>query len=834
MVESILPEVRGPARYTGGELGEIKKDHSQVDVLFALAFPDVYEVGMSNLGLKILYHTLNRRNDTAAERVFAPASDLEKALRDAKIPLYALESFVPIKGFDIVGFSLSYELTYTNVINMIDLAGIPIRSSERDETHPLIIAGGHCTVNPEPMHEFIDAFVIGDGEEVVHSIIETYKQHSGNRKELLRELAQVEGVYVPSLYRIEDGRAVPVDDQIPAKVKRTVVLDFENADFPDTLVIPFTETVHDRAALEIMRGCTRTCRFCQAGMITRPVRERSTAKLKEQAAVLLKNTGYDEIGLMSLSSADHTDIQALVHDLIDQYQSERVGLSLPSIRADAECVKFAAEIQKVRKSGLTFAPEAGTQRLRDAINKNITEDDLLGAVDTAIQNGWKRVKLYFMIGLPTETDEDVVAIADLVYKVLSLSKYRKAGLSISVGVSSFVPKPHTPFQWRAQLLIEELERRIKLLRDNLRARAVSISWHDTDMSEMEAIFARGGRELAPAILKAWEFGAKFDGWDDSFNPNQWRNIFAELGIDTERIAHREFDDDEPLPWDHIDIGVTKHWLQVQNRLAEQPKTNIDCRFETCLNCGINEFIADKSTGTCPLPAAKNATDNKIEEQNKNTEQPEKEIEHVWYRLTYSKDRGVRWLSHLDMLRAFERAVRRSRMPVAHSEGFNPRLRLSFYSQLGVGITGEAELMTVQLTERIPAIDLIKALNDSLPKGIVIRSAEEVSSRKAPEIHGSEYLIGVVGANDGVLDNAAKALLDCNSFVMERKKEKESKQIDIRPGIESVEVLTRSNPSDDAGLIRAKLTNVKPGELVAAMKQNAPELKMQFAHRINLY
>lgn len=830
LVESILLKVRGPARYTGGELGEIKKDHSSVEVLFALAFPDVYEVGMSNLGLKILYHTLNRRDDTAAERVFAPAADMEDTMREARLSLYALESFVPVRGFDIIGFSLAYELTYTNTLNMLDLAGIPLKASERDETHPLIIAGGHCTVNPEPMAEFIDAFVIGDGEEAVHSIVDIYKEYKADRRTLLLKLAGIDGVYVPSLYEKKDGRMVPAKPDAPEKARRAVVKDFESADYPESLVVPFTETIHDRVALEIMRGCTRACRFCQAGMITRPVREKSVAKVKEQTEKLLASTGYDEIGLMSLSSADYSGIEQLVRELICKHEPERVGVSLPSIRADAGCVRFAAEIQKVRKSGLTFAPEAGTQRLRDVINKNVTENDLLEAVETAVQCGWRKIKLYFMIGLPTETDEDINAIADLVYKALDTARAHRRPLSINVGVSSFVPKPHTPFQWRAQDRIEELKRKVEILRSRLRNRAVSLSWHDTEMSELEAVLANGGRELGPAILKAWEIGAKFDGWDDRFDYNRWQEAFAKCGVDADAIAHTVKCYDDPLPWDHINCGVTSKWLAAQDKLAENTKTLPDCRFGSCINCGIKEFLGGTTDCGEIISGNVTATD---EVKSPEPETDEEKIR-VFFRLTYSKDKSLRWLSHLDLVRVLERAVRRAKAPVAYSEGFNPRPRMSFYTQLSVGVTGEAEPMTIELTERVDPKELAKTLNSALPEGISIKAVEEVDGRRSPEIRGSEYLIGVTGTCGGNLNDAVKLLLSSESMVVERRKEHDSKQVDIRPGIESVEVLHGESGGECAGLIRARLINVRPNEIVDALKQNIPNIDMRVAHRVKVY
>ncbi|MHB0999031.1 MAG: TIGR03960 family B12-binding radical SAM protein [Armatimonadota bacterium] len=605
ILDDILPRVSKPARYTGGEFNAIIKDHESTDVKFALAFPDTYEIGMSNLGLRILYHILNKREDTLAERVFTPWTDMEEEMRQHGLSLFGLESKTPVKDFDILGFSLGYELTYSNVLNMLDLSGIPVLSSERTEDHPLVIAGGCCTFNPEPLADFMDAFVIGEGEEVVNDVVDMYKLHRNDGREtLLRKLAQIEGVYIPSLYQVSynpDGtvkEVAPKEDGIPAVVTKRFVKNIDSAEYPETPVMPFIDTVHDRIPLEIMRGCSRGCRFCQAGIIYRPVRQRSPEKLKDLAEVLSANTGYDEIALLSLSSSDYRGIEDLVKDLIVKYEDQRIGLSLPSIRADARYIDLASEIQKVRKSGLTLAPEAGTQRLRDVIDKNVTEEDLIGAVEAAYRYGWKRVKLYFMIGLPTETDEDIEGIASLASNVAHAG--RKMGIrpTVGVSVSSFVPKPHTPFQWHAQDSIEEIERKQNILKRSIRDKCVSLSWHDSRTSRLEAILSRGDRRLGAAILRAWQDGCRFDAWHEFFNYDKWMSALASAGLDPEFYANRKREYTEVLPWDHISCGVNKQFLIREDKRAETGETTPDCRSEDgkCTGCGVSRLIPVSADG----------------------------------------------------------------------------------------------------------------------------------------------------------------------------------------------------------------------------------------------
>ena len=596
---AIMGRVSKPARYTGQEWNSIKKDHSQVDVTFALAFPDVYDVGMSHLGLKILYHILNCRPDCAAERVFAPWVDMEEEMRAASIPLHTLESFRPVKEFDVIGFTLQYELSYTNILNMLDLAGVPLTTAERTDEHPFVIAGGPCGFNIEPIADFIDFLSLGESEEAIEEIAEclAYWKRAGKpggRLGLLTQVAQMEGVYVPSFYDVTyngDGTIQAVTPNRPeakAVIIKRIVKDLETIDYPTKPIVPFLDTVHDRAVIELFRGCTRGCRFCQAGMLYRPVRERKPETLLKIAQELIDNTGYSELSLSSLSSADYSCLHELVRSLIAQFKEQGVSVSLPSLRIDSFSVELAQEVQAVRKSGLTFAPEAGTQRLRDVINKGVTEKHLEDAVTAAFQAGWSSVKLYFMIGLPSETDEDVKGIAELAYRVLDLYKQVKGrrGAKVTVSISSFVPKTHTAFQWFGQDTVAEIERKQHYLRSLIRDRSITYNYHDARTSFLEGVFARGDRRLAQVVVHAWQNGAKYDGWSEHFRYDVWMRAFAASGLDPAFYANRERNEDELLPWDHLDAAVHKSFFLSEYQRALSQEYTVDCRRDECSACGV--------------------------------------------------------------------------------------------------------------------------------------------------------------------------------------------------------------------------------------------------------
>ena len=595
----ILSSVQKPARYTGGEYASVVKTPEETEVTIALAFPDVYEVGMSYLGFKILYHLLNKEAGVAAERVYAPWIDMEAKMREHKIPLRTLETEKTLAECDFVGFTLQYELTYSNILNMLDLGGVPLLSADRGENDPFILVGGPCIFNPEPLADFFDIGIIGDGEEIMVELMTCYKEWQkagkpGGRQGFLQKAVKLEGIYVPSYYEVkynEDWTIASVNSlypDAPAVVKKRVVKDINTVDFPTNPIVPFGEIVHDRIMLEVFRGCSRGCRFCHAGMVYRPVRERRPEVVKELARKLVDNTGYNEISMVSLSTADYSCLGPVIHDLITDFKDEKVSVSLPSLRIDSFSVDIAKEVQQVRKSGLTFAPEAGSQKMRDVINKGVTEADLMNATQAAFESGWKAVKLYFMLGLPLENDEDVLAIADLAKKVQH--KYfevtGKHGCKVTVSVSSFVPKPYTAFQWFGQNDIDTLHHKQYLLKDALKVKNITYQYHDAKTSVIEAVFARGDRRLGKALLAAWQKGARFDGWTDCFSYEIWQEALTEAGLDIDFYASRERGENEHFPWEHVQPAVARRFLWHEWQKAQKQQLTHDCRRSSCTGCGV--------------------------------------------------------------------------------------------------------------------------------------------------------------------------------------------------------------------------------------------------------
>lgn len=601
ITDDILCKVEKPSRYVGGELNQVIKNPKDVNIRFAFCFPDVYEVGMSHLGTRILYHTINERKNTYCERVFAPWPDMETLMRKSDIKLFTLETKTQLDQFDMLGFTLQYEMSYTNILNMLDMSGITIRASERGEDEPIIMAGGPCAYNPEPLYDIVDFFEIGEGEEMMDDVLEVYARHKANgkvnKKEFLREISHIGGIYVPSLYDVsynEDGTIrefTPKYEDVPAKVKKRIVNNFDKVSFPDEMIVPYTDIVHDRVVLETARGCTNGCRFCQAGMIYRPVREKTTNTLIEQARKALKATGYDEVSLASLSICDYSNIQNLISSLVLEHEADKVGIALPSIRVDAFSVDLIKEIQKVRKTGLTFAPEAGSQRMRDIINKGLTEERILEAAKSAFESGWSTIKLYFILGLPYETTEDAAGIGELAEKMADVyfeipKDVRNKGLKITVSTSILVPKPFTPFQWAPMARPEIVDERIKAVRGAIKSRSIVYNYHEQETSFMEAVFARGDRRTCDVLIKAFEKGAKFDGWSEYFNMEIWNEAMEECNLDSEFYVYREREYDEILPWDFIDIGVNRKYIERENEKAKKAELTKNC-LEGCTGCGIN-------------------------------------------------------------------------------------------------------------------------------------------------------------------------------------------------------------------------------------------------------
>ena len=604
-IKRILPTVQKPARYTGGEWGEIQKNSEEVDVRVAFCFPDTYEIGMSNVGMRILYGVMNQMAGVWCQRVFAPWGDMEEKMRAQNLPLWALESQEPVKDFDMIAFTIGYEMSYSNIVNMLRLSGVPIHSAQRQGLHNMVFAGGVCAFNPEPLAEFIDFFSTGEGEDSTVEIVSLYqkaKQEAWSKEQFLWGVSKIQGVYVPSFYTPEynpDGtlKAVIAREGAPKVVTKRIVENLDTAYFPTKMIVPSTEIVHDRANLEVFRGCIRGCRFCQAGFSCRPVRKKSPEVLYRQAVEVLENSGNNEITLSSLSTSDYRGLKELTDELIPYCAENRVSLSVPSLRADNFSRELMEKLQTVRKSGLTFAPEAGTQRLRDVINKNLQEEEILSTCAQAFAGGWNNVKLYFMLGLPTETDEDVLGIAELVYKVVQAWKEnavnRKRGLRVHVATAYFVPKPHTPFQWEAQITPQEYLRRCKLLKEHLYSKSIEYDYHSTELSRLEAVFARGDRRLGAVIEEAVKNGARLDGWDEYFRYDIWCNAFEKCGIPVDFYTVRGYGEEEILPWDMIDVGVSKKFLLRERQRAYDAQVTPDCR-HGCAGCGANGLLKEVS------------------------------------------------------------------------------------------------------------------------------------------------------------------------------------------------------------------------------------------------
>ena len=732
-IEALLPLVEKPARYMGGEINVIRREWSPERVRWLLILPDVYEIGMSHQGLRILYDQLNQRDDALAERAFAPWVDMEALLRREGLPLFSLESRREAREFDVIGFSLQYELLATNLVNLIDLAGIPIWSRDRTDVDPLIAAGGPCTANPEPVADFIDFFLIGDGEEAVGRITAALATSRGRaRTERLRRLAEIPGVYVPRFYepRYAAGEQVGVlaTPGMPLPVRRTYVRDLDRAAYPQQPIVPLIEAVQDRLTLEIQRGCTQGCRFCQAGIFYRPIRERSPQRLIELAATGLSTSGWEQISLSSLSSADYTQIAPLARTLVAALSPERIGLSFSSLRVDTFSVELAELVARVRKTGLTFAPEAGSERLRQVINKKVTDEEILAAAEAAYAKGWRRVKLYFMIGLPTETAEDLRAMADLIGRVRALGRRYGASRSVTASIGAFVPKAHTPLQWEAFDGRQRLSEKLAWIKQTVRGRGVELKWHDIDVSFVEAALSRGDRTLARVIHRAWELGARFDGWTDHFSIQRWETAFRETGIDPQRHT-RSRDPQAPLPWDHIDLGVTTDWLRRELAAAHAGQSTPDCRTGKCAQCGLGG-PRDRQFAPQLEPAAWEALGLMLtRSQHAGTGEASGPADALRVRICFAKRGRLRLLAHLDTGHLLVRLLRMSRWPLTFTAGHNPRPKISFGPPLPLGVAGSHELLDISL-QRPPSADEIACVNQRAPQGLEIHSVRTLPPGRA--------------------------------------------------------------------------------------------------------
>ncbi len=778
MYEDFLPLISKPGRYINNEINAVHKDLSRIKTKVCLFFPDAYEVGMSHIGLRVLYDILNSRPDTACERVFSPWLDYEARLRAAGRPLRSLESNLPLTAFDIIGITLQYELSYSNILAGLELAGIPLRRENRLEGHPVVMAGGPCAVNPGPLSDFIDVFFIGEAEEDLHSIIELHQQHR-SKAEYLEALSQRPGFYVPSL-----GEKI---------VRRRFIKDLESASYPDKPLVPLMKPIHDRVTVEVARGCIRGCRFCQAGIIYRPYRERSSQRVKDLLSESLRCTGYDELSLASLSAGDYSGIQTLMRDLVDTYRDDRISLSLPSLRIGTLTPEMIRAVAGVRKAGFTLAPEAGTERLRRVINKPVTDGDLMSAARTIFATGWSVLKLYFMIGLPTETEKDLDGIIRLAQELLALGKITsKRHIQINITVSTFVPKPHTPFQWFGQATRDEIKAKHAYLAKSLRKKGISLKPHNPETSLIEGAFARGDSSLGRVIEEAVRLGCRFDGWSECFNFTKWEQAFQACGLDPVAYACRTFGQDEPLPWDFIHTGVTKNFLQQEYRRAVSETVTENCRVQ-CEACGIG--CREGGTQQFGMPTS---SAEKIQQADCTLDARRIRVAEVKpaprIRLKFSKTGRLRFLSHLDLITLFQRAAARAGVPISFTQGFNPHPRIAFGPAIAVGMESTSEYLDMETSVFIDLLSTTQALNSALPDGFRILESRIIPP-KAPSLSDSisryRYEIDVPRTSADRLQERLISFLSRTSVIVSRNE----KQKDIRPCIESATIKSLDNPRE---------------------------------------
>jgi len=814
-IDDIRPLVSRPSRYLGSEINTVKKSPDAVKLRFALAFPDLYDIGTSHFGLQILYHILNSEPDIAAERVFTPGLDMAACLRRENLPLFSLESETPLADFDIIGFSLLYELNYTNVLAMLDLAGIPFRAGRRDASHPVVIAGGPCTCNPEPMAEFFDAMVVGDGESVILEMARAWMDWTAagevTKDTLLKAWSRIDGVYIPSFFEpywdaLGFQQLTPISAGYHS-VSRAIVPDLDDAPFPYRPIIPFGKPIHDRLRIELARGCTRGCRFCQAGMIYRPVRERSLPKLTDLTAAALRRTGYEDISLLSLSTGDYSCLTPLMKELILKHPSDPVAISLPSFRAGTLTPEMMELVKKVRKTGFTIAPEAGSERLRRVINKNISEAEILETVTQAFSLGWRTIKLYFMIGLPTETDADIDAIVALVQKIRRKKGIAGRKATINVSVATFIPKPHTPFQWHSQLPVEKAAKIINSLHKRLKFPGVHFKWQNPEVSRLEGLWARGDRRLADLLEAAYQKGCQFDGWSDAFDYDTWLAACRETGIDIDSFIGRFRGYDEPLPWDMINCRIDRAFLKEECEKALSEAATGDCRFHDCHACGVCDFesirpqlAGDKLLIPAPLPTEETADDQSIIENR--------------LRMRYAKLESARYFGQLELIHIFLRALRRAGIGMKYTQGFHPKPKLSFHEAIPVGVESRCEAFYLTAARNIDCKQAIRAVNQELPPGLTLIGCEKVPPKSGPK---PELLrLYEITRKDGTFDAAALGQFKAaDSFRVKRRTQKgRTLDIDLTQVIRDIRLESASRLVLSLNHLPGQ--TIRPGEAVQAI------------------